>query len=58
MGGDFRSNLGADLPGSPKLCVATGPRTIVVKSSTLIPASGPDLASLTAPPETSSSPSR
>src|ERR1700730_19163810 len=44
-------------PRSPRICVASGPRTTVVRSSTLVPESGPGLASLTAPPGTSSSPS-
>src|SRR5712691_11858690 len=43
-------------PRSPRICVASGPRTTVVRSSTLVPASGPGLASLTASPETSSFP--
>src|SRR6516225_588443 len=33
-------------PRSPRICVANGPRTTVVRSSTLIPASGPGRAAL------------
>src|SRR6516225_4096828 len=35
-------------PRSPRICVASGPRTTVVRSSTLIPVSGPGLAEHTA----------
>src|SRR6266851_5031588 len=38
-------------PRSPRICVASGPNTTVVRSRTLVPASGPGLASLTAPPQ-------
>src|SRR6516162_2645848 len=42
------STLITSAPRSPRICVASGPRTTVVRSSTLIPASGPGLAELTA----------
>src|SRR6516162_265510 len=42
------STLITSAPRSPRVCVASGPRTTVVKSSTLIPASGPGLAVFTA----------
>src|SRR6516165_10029430 len=35
-------------PRSPRICVASGPRTTVVRSSILTPASGPCLPVLTA----------
>src|SRR6516165_2340639 len=42
------STLITSAPRSPRICVASGPSTTVVRSSTLIPASGPGLAVLTA----------
>src|SRR5271167_3867564 len=44
------STLITSAPRSPRICVASGPRTTVVRSSTLIPASGPGLAVLTVAP--------
>src|SRR5271166_5180377 len=42
------STLITSAPRSPRICVASGPSTTVVRSSTLIPASGPGLGVLTA----------
>ena len=37
------STLITSAPMSPRICVATGPNTALVKSTTRMPASGPDI---------------
>src|SRR5579883_2149769 len=47
------STLMTSAPRSPRIWVASGPRTTLVRSTTVTPASGPSLALLTAAPRQS-----